>query len=476
MNWMSKTCRMALVLLAALGATAAPAPAPAAATNTPAASTNAPGDDLCFRNGDTLYGKLLEIQPGEVIRWQHADADGPIEFKPENVEQIDFAPRPPAEGRADGSCKLWLANGDKLAGTLVSCDAEALVLETWYAGKLRIARRALRTLAFNPREPVVFEGPTGLEGWTEGNAVKGMEADSGRWLYRNGAFYADKSASIARDVKLPARAEVQFDLAWRGQLNLAIALYTDSLQPILLTDKENGPDFGGFYSLRFTQSAFISLTPIHKQGPLRPLGDYLILQALAQKDRMHVDLRMSKADRRVALFLDGALVKDWRDPGGFAGEGGGVRFVNNMSGSVKMSNFRVARWNGVLEEAVAEAADPAHDVVALESGGKTSGAVAAIANGRISLLTTGGTTVLPLEQASAIEFARHQGGAPAGPAANTHATFIQGGALTFELLRWRPEGVTAASPDFGRATFDPAAFSRLQFLSPASKAAARPPD
>jgi len=65
---------------------------------------------------------------------------------------------------------------------------------------------------------------------------------------------------------------------------------------------------------------------------------------------------------------------------------------------------------------------------------------------------------------------------PAGPAANTHATFIQGGALTFELLRWRPEGVTAASPDFGRATFDPAAFSRLQFLSPASKAAARPPD
>jgi hypothetical protein len=466
MNWMSKSSRIALVLLAALGATAAADPAAPPATNTP-------GDDLCFRNGDSLYGKLLEVQPGEVIRWQHADAEAPIEFKPQNVAQIDFAPRPAAGGAID-SCKLWLANGDKLAGNLVSCDAEALVLDTWYAGKLRIPRRALQTLAFNPRTPIVFEGPTGLEGWTEGNAVKGLELDSGRWVYRNGAFYADKAASIARDVKLPDRAQVQFDLAWRGQLNLAVALYTDSLQPILLTDKENGPDFGGFYSLRFTQSAFISLTPIHKKAPLRALGDYLIVQALAQKDRMRVDLRMNKAENRVALFLDGVLVKDWRDPGGFAGEGTGVRFVNNMSGSVKMSNFRVSRWNGVIEEAAAGAADPSHDVVSLESGGKAVGAVASIANGRITFVTTGGTTILPVEQISAIEFARHQGQTPGGPAANAHATFVRGGALTFELLSWRPEGVAAASPDFGRATFDPAAFSRLQFLPSAPKAAPAP--
>jgi hypothetical protein len=467
MNWMSKSSRIALLLLAAIGAAAAPDPDPPPATN-------APGDDLCFRNGDSLYGRLLEIQPGALIRWQHADAEAPIEFKPENVAQIDFAPRPTAAGRAADSCKLWLANGDKLAGNLVSCDTDALVLDTWCAGRLRIARRALQTLAFNPRAPIIFDGPTGLDGWTEGAPVKGMEVDSGRWLYRNGAFYANKSASIARDVKLPDRADLQFDLAWRGQLNLAVALYTDSLQPILLLDKENGPDFGAFYSLRFSQSAFISLTPIRKKEPLRALGDYLIIQALAQKDRLHVALRMNKADRRVALFLDGALVKDWRDPAGFAGDGTGVRFVNNLASSVKISNLRVSKWNGVLEDAGADAADPSHDVVSLESGGKTSGAVASIANGRISLLTTGGATALPLEQASAIEFARYQGQAPAAPAVNTRATFLQGGAVTFELLRWRPDGVAAASPDFGRVTFDPAAFSRLQFLSPAPGPAAVP--
>ena len=166
-------------------------------------SAHADADCLSFRDGDVLYGKLLEIQSGSLIRWQHADASEPIDFKPENVAQIDFSPRPLTVGRTDYSCKLWLANGDALAGNLIACDRDALTLDTWYAGKLKIPRRALQTLAFNPRTPVVFDGPTGLDGWTQGNAVKGIIGESGLWSYRNGAFYADKAASIARDMKLP---------------------------------------------------------------------------------------------------------------------------------------------------------------------------------------------------------------------------------------------------------------------------------
>ena len=391
------------------------------------------------------------------------------------MARIDFSPRPSSAGRADYSCKLWLANGDVLAGNLVSCDRETLTLDTWYAGELKIPRRSLQTLAFNPRAPVLFDALTGLDGWTEGNAVKTYVGESGQWAYRNGAFYADKSASIARDVKLPERSEIQFNLAWKGPLNVAIALYTDSLQPIMLLEKEKGPDFGGFYSLRFFNTVFITLTPIRKMDPLRPLGESLIVQSLAQKDRVHVDLRLSKPERRVALFLDGMLVKDWIDPGGFAGEGTGVRFVNNeIGGAVKMSDFRVSKWNGVLDDASGQAPDPAHDVVLLESGAKVSGAVASIAGGQISLLTTGGATNVPVAGASAIEFARFQGQPPPPSAVNTHATFVQGGAVTFELLAWRPAGVEGVSPDFGKVRFDPAAFGCLQFLAAAPKSAEEP--
>jgi hypothetical protein len=432
---------------------------------------HADADCLSFRDGDTLYGKLLEIQPGSVVRWQHEDASGQIDFKPDNVSQIDFSPHPVTGASTNATCKLWLANGDALAGNLVGCGRDTLTFDTWYAGKLSIPRRSLQTLAFNPHSPVLFDGPTGMDGWTQGNAVKGIIAESGQWTYRNGAFYADKSASIARDVKIPDRAQIQFDLAWKGPLNLAIALCTDSMQPILLTDKENGPDFGGFYSLRFYNTLFINLTPIRKKEPLRALGEQLIVQSLTQKDRVHVDLRLSKESHQVALFLDGALIKDWIDPSGFAGQGTGIRFVNNSTGSaaVKMSNLRVSKWNGVLEDASSEIPDPAHDVVFLESGAKISGAVESIADGKISLLTVGGTTNVPLTAASAIEFAHFLGERPPAAAVNTRATFVQGGAVTFQLLAWRPVGVEASSPDFGKVKFDPAAFGRLQFLEAAPK-------
>jgi hypothetical protein len=335
----------------------------------------------------------------------------------------------------------------------------------------------LQTLSLNPQTPVVFDSLTSMDGWTQGNAVKGLPTESGQWTYRNGAFYSDKAASIARDLKLPAQSRIQFDMVWRGPLSLAIALYTDSLQPILLSEKENGPDFGGFYSLRFQNTVFVSLTPIRKKGPLLSLGEPVIIQSLTQKDRVHVDLRMSKADRRVALFLDGGLIKDWIDPGGFAGEGTGIRFVNNQAGcAVKISNLRVSQWNGVLDETSAESLDPAHDVVTLESGGKVSGAVLSIANGQIAMLTTAGATNVPLAGASGIEFAPYQGQAPPASAVNTHATFVQGGSVTFELLAWRPDGVEGLSPDFGKVTFDPAAFDRLQFLASDPKKAQGPKD
>jgi hypothetical protein len=459
---MNNLFRQLPALLAALLAAATPAPARQA-------PTNGPGDCVFFRDGGSLFGKLLEAQPGGVILWKHADAAKTIELKPESVTQIDFATPTPLAARAPSSCKLWLANGDALTGNAVSCDRDFLTFDTWYAGRLKIPRRALQTLAFNPRTPMVFDGLGGLEGWTQGNSVKSFPGESGQWMYRNGGFYADKAASIARDLKLPDRAQMQFDLVWRGTLNLAIALYTDSLQPILLSDKENGPDFGGFYSLLFNNAVFVTLRPIKKKEPVRALGDTLIVQALAQKVRVHVDLRMSKPDRRVALLLDGALVRDWIDPGGFAGEGTGVRFVNNGGGAIKLSHLSVSKWNGVLDEGSAEPSDPSHDVVSVESGGKISGAVTGIAGGQISMLTASGTRSIRLDTVNAIEFARFQGEAPAAPAANVHATFVQGGGIALELLGWRPEGVEAVSPYFGKATFDPAAFSRLQFVSSGPK-------
>jgi hypothetical protein len=461
---------IAVAVITLLAACPAPAQQPP--------STNTPADSLFFRDGDMLYGKLLAIEPGNAVRWQHPDAAEPIEFKPESVSQIEFSPGKATGAQTNSSCRVYFRNGDTMEGNLVSCNRDSLTIQTWYAGRLTILRgvsqNPIQTVAFLPRQPAMFDGLTGMDGWTQGDAVKAFATESGQWVYRHGAFYANKAASIARDLNLPDRSEIQFDLAWKGGFNVAVALYTDSLQPILLAAKDSGPDFGAFYSLRFQSPYFIGLTPIRKNDPIRSLGD-LIVPSLSNRDRIHVDLRMSKPDHRVVLFLDGVMIKEWITPAGFTAEGKGLRFVQNGGASIKLSHLRVSAWNGVLDQAPAAVSpDPAHDMISMESGAKTSGLIQTIADGQISFLGAGGLTKISLNTVSAIDFAGIAAEASKTVSGNVRATFARGGIVTFDLLSWRPDAMLVSSPVFGKATFDPAAFSRLQFVAPEPKSAEEP--
>jgi hypothetical protein len=445
------------------------AASPAPAQQPP--STNAQTDILFFRGGDLLYGKLLAIDPHDAIRWRHPDVDEPIEFKPERVSQIEFAPAKALAVQSNSTCRVYFGHGDTLEGNLVSCDKDTLTLQTWYGGRLTISRTQVQdpvqTVAFLPRQPAMFDGLTGLDGWVQGGAVKAFANESGQWVYRHGAFYANKAASIARDFNLPDRSEIQFDMAWKGSFNLAVALYTDSLQPILLTSKDQGPGFGAFYSLRLQSPYFISLTPIRVNDPIRSLGD-LIVPSLSNRDRVHLDLRISKPDHRIVLFLDGVMIKEWITPPGFNAEGKILRFVQNGGGSIKLSHLRVTAWNGVLDEAPAVSPDPTHDLISMESGAKNSGTIQSIGNGQISVLA-GELRKIPLNDVSAIDFAGVATEASNTAPGSVRGTFVRGGFVTFDLLSWRPDAMLVTSPIFGKATFDPAAFSRLQFISPDPK-------
>lgn len=458
---MNKLLRIILfAVLAANPAVAAPESAP---------------NSLTFRNGDLLYGELISIDPHEAVRWKHPDASTPIDFKPDTVAAIDFPSPTNSIPRGEHACRLLLANGDTLEGDLVSFENQKLVLQTWYAGRLTIPRSLLQLLVLEPQAPVIFDSITGLEGWTQASAAAGIPGETGHWSYRNGAFYASKPASIARGLNLPDVAEIRFDLAWRGNLNLAIALYTDSLQPILVTAKDQAPDFGAFYSLRLQDSfSFnVDLWPIKKAERLRPLGQ-LFIPSLNNKDKLHVDILVSKPQHRIMLLLDDAPVKDWVDPEGFAAEGKGMRFVQNSGTALKLSNLHITEWDGMFPEISGETTETTQDVVWSENRNKIAGTVETITREKLTVHTTNGPVTVPLAQVKTIDFAHRPEGSPPALPAMVRATFAQGGGVTFILERWRPNEMTVLSPDFGRAKINPAAFTRLEFLYPETNSATEP--
>jgi hypothetical protein len=113
-------------------------------------------------------------------------------------------------------------------------------------------------------------------------------------------------------------------------------------------------------------------------------------------------------------------------------------------------------------------------MLSMESGAKSSGLIQSIANGQISLLGDGGVVKIQLDKVSAIDFAGVTTEASKTLIGTVRATFARGGFLTFDLLNWRPDGMLVSNPIFGKVTFDPAAFSRLQFIAPESKNADEP--
>jgi hypothetical protein len=244
-------------------------------------------------------------------------------------------------------------------------------------------------------------------------------------------------------------------------LHMAIALYTDSLQPVSLAAKESAPHFGGFYSFQ-VNSSYLDMMPIKQTDPLKSLGA-IAVPALMQRNRAHFDIRCSKKDRKIALLINGVLVKEWIDNDGFAGEGTAMRFVHQGQGSVKLSNIRIRPWDGTLEEPSPAPTHRVTDSVRLDDGTRLTGSVQNIGNGKLAIATGSSTIQVALEKLRQIDFASQNLSAPQTNSQPVKVLLAPGYVVSGQLESWTADAMTLKSPAFGEAKFDPKAVSRLQF-------------
>lgn len=416
---------------------------------------------LFFLNGDQLFGTLQSLDTTNGVKWNHPDATEVIQFDAESIREIQIANSAADISRPSPDCKVRLTNEDELFGNLVSCDADKIILDTWYAGALEIPRKMVRVIIpqLTDRKPL-FQGPNGLEGWTIGK-VSASVSEPGQWQYRNGAFYATQAASIARHVNLPDLASIQFDLAWKGQFNMAIALYTAYLHPVSLQARETEPDFGAFYSLQLN-SYSAGLLPVRKEGALKYLGQSAI-HDLSQKVSAKIEIRVNKPKKLIALLVDDVVVKQWIDPDDFAGTGQAIRLVHQGQGAVKVSNLKVFEWDGQFEEPMTNSVPAKSDLTRLRNGDQVNGLVKSISEGKVTCETAGKSIDIPWNRVKQIDFAGDQSGRATPSGRDARAFFSDGGRLTFEIGRWDGAGIVATSPNFGKATFNPRTFGKVLF-------------
>ena len=417
---------------------------------------------LLFRNGDLLTGQLESITPTNGLRWRHADAPAAMQFQPGALAELHLGAQPPPTTTAANFCFVRLTNGDELSGNLKRLNERELVLETWFAGTLTLPRprvAALRPAGGAPR--AVFAGPDGIDGWTQGKGLPGV-ITCGEWHFLNGAFGAAQSASIARDVKLPPESSMEFDLAWRGTFALAIALYTDSLQPVRLADTDKEPPFCPFYSLQV--NSYSTQVLLVQQGkPTRQIG-MAIIPMLQQTNQARIAIKSSREQKTLTLLINGVVAKQWMDPEGFGARGTGIRFVHQGQGPLRLANLRITEWDGRLDEHVAPlVANTKDDVARLVNRDSVVGRVLEWQDGKFRISTAGGPIDVPIERVAQLDLATERSQPMPLRPGDVRVFFAGRGSLTFALESWTDKSVRVNSSSFGKAEFAPRAFSRIVF-------------
>jgi hypothetical protein len=423
----------------------------------PAGADPAYSDTVRFLNGDVLHGNLVAIDGDKTLRWRRPDAKEEIEFAQTRLSKI-LMPRPRKGAAVPATAWLVrLSNGDEVPGELVSLDAEKLILNTAGAGALSLPRRyvqSLRQMAGGSR--IVFEGPTGMEGWSSSNPAG--------WKYLNGGFTTTGPGGIGRDVKLPPLARLEFDLAWRGQLVLLLSFYTDGLE------EEWGAN--NAYMLQLNQG-WVYLQRMRRQMGGSNLGNCQV-QSLFNKTRVHVELLCNKPAKTIALALDGVLVKQWTDNNEWVGGGTGVLFAQQGNGLTRVSDLRVSEWDGKFEEASAPAVRAKEDLLELANHDKITGNLQGIRDGKISLATAFAPMDIPVERAQVIELSSIKTEVVKTKPNDVRGSFVGRGWLTFSLEKYDGKQLVASSPTFGQARFAAAAFDQFVFnLEAQKKLAAR---
>ena len=419
------------------------APAAAGKSNIP--------DTLRFSNKDTLHGSFVSFDK-DGVHWKSTEAKDPIVFQTGNLTEVKLDSHKPPANAAQPNQAITLTNNDELPGTLISLDDKTLVLDTWYAGKITIPRAMIKGITpLKGGGDVLYEGPTGMEGWTLGN--NGNRAKS--WTFRDGALIATSYGTIGRDMKLPDSSSIAFDLVSRGQNQLSICIYCDSADNI-----------GNCYMFQINSNYIYLQRYSRNGGNMNMMGQeqpVMLRGAMMRADKLHFDIKTNKATKTIWLYINGNLLKQWTDPGEFAGSGTKMIFSSNQGMYAKVSNIKVTAWDGKPEEPASAAGKSKEDSIKMANSDRVSGKLKSIADGKAIFASSYADLTIPLDRIEQIDLSGEGADQPKKNANDIRAYFADRGSITMELQSWDDKQVTASSPNFGTATFSPDAFQRLQF-------------
>lgn len=415
----------------------------------PAAENTGRGGILQLIDGSSLHGSLESIHETNGLVWNYAAAKAPLAFSLSNIALVRFEAAEAAPHSFTAACRFHFKNGDELIGNIVEIKDNKLRFQSWFGDDVQASADSLNAIMFSSKGyNLLYEGPNGLDGWRVGRNPKS-------WEYKDGSFIANGADLLGRDFRLNGSSTLEFDLSWNGAFSLSITLYAQVIDRF---------DYTTSAYLIYVGTGTISVQRVQAGAGAIMLGQVQIPEML-RRNKMHFEIRCNKEDATISLFADGKFVQRWKDSnsGGFVAKGGGIVFFSQVEPkSLKLSNIRVAEWDGRYEPDAQTNAPPDLDVVYLANRDKVFGKVVALEENKATVETKQTKLDIPLGRVTQIRFASDTN-APAASGDEVRAAFPGGERLVFKLQKWEVHEVKGTSKTFGSLAFDPKNIREVQF-------------
>ncbi|RMF41703.1 MAG: hypothetical protein D6753_09135 [Planctomycetota bacterium] len=176
---------------------------------------------LALKDGGYATGQLVASEQAGRVGWWIPGFDRPFELDIDAIRTITAMESPGLEAGTEHSIEL--ADGSVVRGRLMALDDQTITLESPILGRVRLRRdaaRRLRDATYVGR--LVYAGPLDPQTWTS----RSRDED---WDFQAGALVATRQGAIVVGrVGLPAQAQIDFALSWRGVPNFVFSFGTSA--------------------------------------------------------------------------------------------------------------------------------------------------------------------------------------------------------------------------------------------------------
>jgi len=409
--------------------------------------------EIRFVNDDRLTGSL-ESMGVDRLMWNSPALQKATTFQISKVVELRL-PGDPASGSSACELVLDLSNGDVARGKLATVNERAVVLDTVFGGRMEFNRAMIAAARIEATNEMVYRGPTGMDGWRQ-------SGEKEVWSYGRSAFRSIGIGGIGRDDLLPESCAVSFQIEWKGD--------SCGMKIFVFSVGAGDDEANEGYELIIQRGNY----RLKKCSTQNFLGSGNA-SALTMANKARFEIRASRQTGLICLFINERLCEKWLDPDFKKDDfGNGLQFFSVNDQAQKITDIRVAKWDGVEEgvpegrggiamRASAHAASTAKDGMQLANGDFVAGELVAIDDGIVTVKSSLGEVKLPVDRLRTLAL-RALNSERAIRRSGDIRVFIKGGTRLVMRLEAVEQGrLIGLSQNFDRASIGIDAIERIEF-------------